>query len=47
MNLHILPSVFLNMDEQERAFVVASVRLKVEAEKKEQRRLEHQAHAKR
>lgn len=47
MKLHILPSVFLNMDEQERAFVVASVRLKVEAEKKERDKAKPRPHRKR
>lgn len=47
MKLHILPSVFLGMDEQERAFVIASVRTKLEAEKKERRRLEKEARRKR
>lgn len=32
--LHILPSVFLNLDEQEKAFVIASIQLKIEADKK-------------
>ena len=37
--LHILPSQLLNMDIQEKAFVFASIKLRIEAEKKEQDRL--------
>lgn len=33
--LHILPSIFLEMDEQEKAFVIASCEIRVENEKKE------------
>ncbi|MDE6909066.1 MAG: hypothetical protein K2P44_01095 [Lachnospiraceae bacterium] len=40
LKLHILPSVFLAMDEQEKAFVVAAVKLKMEADKKERKRIE-------
>lgn len=32
--LHILPSDFLNMDMQEKAFVIASIIVRSEAEKK-------------
>jgi hypothetical protein len=31
--LHILPSVFLNLDEQEKAFVIASIKVRIETEK--------------
>lgn len=37
--LHILPSQLLNMDEQEKAFVFASIKLRIEAEKEEQRKI--------
>lgn len=33
LKLHILPSVFLQMDENEKAFVIASLRLKAEHDK--------------
>lgn len=35
-----MPSVFLAMDEQEKAFVVAAVKVKMEADKKERKRIE-------
>lgn len=37
--LKILPSTFLNMDEQEMAFVIASIQVRVEAEMKENKKL--------
>nr|DAT41807.1 MAG TPA: hypothetical protein [Caudoviricetes sp.] len=40
MKLHILPSVFLEMDEQEKAFVIASIKIKLENDKKEKKRAE-------
>lgn len=33
--LHILPSVFLNMDQEEKAFVIASIKQRSEDNKKE------------
>ncbi len=39
LKLRILPSVFLQMDEQEKAFVIASIQLKIEQEKKEERKM--------
>ncbi|HAB60565.1 MAG TPA: hypothetical protein DCE48_07655 [Lachnospiraceae bacterium] len=33
---HILPSEFINLDDNEKAFVIASIRVKIEDEKKEQ-----------
>lgn len=38
LKLHILPSVFLDMDEQEKAFVIASIELKAEHDKKEKKK---------
>lgn len=38
--LHILPSVFLSMDEQEKAFVIAAIMLKMENDKKEKKKAE-------
>ncbi|MBD5461513.1 MAG: hypothetical protein HDR24_00410 [Lachnospiraceae bacterium] len=40
IKLHILPSVFLEMDEQEKAFVVASIEMKCKSDKKEKQRIE-------
>ena len=37
--LHILPSVFVEMDEQEKAFVKASIQLRIEAEKAQEKKL--------
>ena len=34
-----LPSVFLNMDEQEKAFVIAAIKIKIENDKKKEREL--------
>ena len=39
MKLHMLPSVFLNLDRQEKAFIIASVQLKIKAEKEEAAKL--------
>jgi hypothetical protein len=33
--LRILPSQFLNLDQTEKAFIIAAIDLKIEAEKKE------------
>lgn len=35
----MLPSVFLNLEEREKAFVVASVQVKMEHDKKREREL--------
>lgn len=43
LKLHILPSVFLEMDEQEKAFVIASIKLKAEHDKKEKKKAEARA----
>ena len=43
LNLHILPSVFLKMDEQEKAFVIAAIQIKLENDKKEKRKAEAKA----
>jgi len=37
--LHILPSVFADMDEAEKAFIIASCDIRVEAEKKEAKKI--------
>ena len=36
--LHILPSVFLEMEEEEKAFVIAAIKIKVENDKKERKK---------
>ena len=41
--LHILPSQFLEMDEQEKAFVIAAIKIKVENDKKEKKKAESKA----
>lgn len=39
LKLHILPSVFLEMEELEKAFVIAAVQLKIEQDKKEEKKI--------
>jgi hypothetical protein len=41
--LHILPSVFLELDEQEKAFVVASIKVKMENDKKKEKKLQNKS----
>ncbi|MBR4026686.1 MAG: hypothetical protein IKJ01_03895 [Lachnospiraceae bacterium] len=41
--LHILPSVFLEMDEREKLFVIASIQIKIEKDKKEKEEAERKA----
>lgn len=43
MKLHILPSVFLNLDRQEKAFVIASAQLYSEQKKKEEKEIKNAA----
>ncbi len=38
--LHILPSTFLEMEEEEKAFVIAAIKIKVDNDKKERKRAE-------
>lgn len=38
--LHMLPSTFVNLDPYEKAFIIASIDIKVENEKKERKRAE-------
>ncbi|MDE6916307.1 MAG: hypothetical protein K2P39_05860 [Lachnospiraceae bacterium] len=45
--LHILPSVFEEMEEQEKAFVIAAIKIKVENDKKEKKKMENKARRKR
>lgn len=46
LKLHILPSVWLAMDEQEKAFCVAAIRVKLEKDKKEKKRIESKSKGK-
>ena len=41
--LHILPSTYLEMDVQERAFVVAAIQIKMENDKKQKKKAEAKA----
>ena len=42
--LKILPSQFINMSKPERAFIVASIDLKIEHDKKELRKIKRKRH---
>ncbi|MDE6052934.1 MAG: hypothetical protein K2G55_04045 [Lachnospiraceae bacterium] len=39
LKLHILPSVFMAMEEMEKAFVIASIKLKLEDDKKKEKEM--------
>lgn len=39
--LHILPSVFNSLEQSEKAFVIASIQARIEAEKKQADKLKH------
>lgn len=41
--LHMLPSVFLNLEEPEKAFVVAAIKIKLDNDKKEKKKVENKA----
>ena len=41
-----MPSVFLNMDDQEKAFVIAAIDIKIENDKRERQRAEANARRK-
>lgn len=43
LKLHILPSVFLGMDEQEKAFVVAAIKVKMEDDRKKEKEMKRKA----
>lgn len=43
----MLPSVFLGLDEQEKAFVVASVKIKMENDKKREKELKRKSERRR
>lgn len=38
--LHILPNIFLKLDQREKAFIIASIKVKVEKEEKERKKAE-------
>ncbi|MCI8517154.1 MAG: hypothetical protein HFG75_09855 [Hungatella sp.] len=39
LKLHILPSVFLEMDEQEKAFTVAAIKVKMKNDRKREKEM--------
>jgi hypothetical protein len=39
----MLPSQFVELDENERAFVIAAIQIKIEADKKKQKEIEKNA----
>jgi hypothetical protein len=41
--LHILPSVFVNLEPEEKAFIIASINLRIEAEKKQAKEVERKS----
>lgn len=41
--LHILPSEWLDMEEEEKAFIIASIELKRKAEEEEKKKAEREA----
>ena len=40
--LHILPSQFVEMDDEERAFIIAAIDIRIDAEKKKEAELKSQ-----
>ena len=44
--LHVLPSVFLAMDEREKAFVIAAIDIKAKNDRKEKQKAESRARMK-
>ena len=41
--LHILPSILIEMDEQEKAFICAAIQIKIDKDKKEKKKVEAKA----
>jgi len=39
----MLPSVYLSLDRQEKAFIIASIQIKIDHEKKEYQKMESKA----
>ncbi|OUQ33253.1 hypothetical protein B5E75_10970 [Massilimicrobiota timonensis] len=44
--LHILPSQFLNLDDEEKAFVIASIKIKIENDKKKEKEMKRKSRSK-
>lgn len=44
--LHILPSAWLEMEEEEKAFIIAAIQLRSKAEQEERKKAERAAHRK-
>jgi hypothetical protein len=44
--LHILPSQFLELDENEKAFVIAAIQIKAESDRKKAKEAERKARKK-
>ena len=43
LKLHILPSVFLELEEPEKAFVIGSIKVKMEDDKKKEKEMKRKA----
>ena len=43
LKLHILPSVFLELDEQEKAFIVAAIQIKMENDRKKEKEIKRKS----
>ena len=43
LKLHILPSVFLALDANEKAFVVAAIKVKIENDREKEKEMERRA----
>lgn len=43
LKLHILPSVFLSLEEQEKAFVTAAIKVKMESDREKEKELKEAA----
>ena len=39
----LMPSVFMNMDEQEKAFIIAAIDIKIKSEKEKQKEIERKS----
>ncbi len=46
LKLHIRPSVFLNMEREEKAFVTAAIKVKMENDKKQEQEAKRKARRK-
>ncbi|MCI8426579.1 MAG: hypothetical protein HFJ03_03390 [Lachnospira sp.] len=43
LKLHILPSVFLEMEEKEKAFVIAAIQVKIKNDEKKEREIKQKS----